>query len=32
MRKFRARLAELGHGPNADQNYRNAGYVTALPG
>jgi choline-sulfatase len=26
MREFRARLAELGHGPDADPNYRNAGY------
>jgi choline-sulfatase len=26
MRTFRARLAELGHGPNADKNYHNAGY------
>ena len=24
---FRARLAELGHGPNADPNYVNAGYA-----
>jgi len=26
MRHFRARLAELGHGPNADPDYVNAGY------
>ncbi|MCC5846100.1 MAG: sulfatase-like hydrolase/transferase [Verrucomicrobia bacterium] len=26
VRAFRARLAELGHGPNADKNYINAGY------
>ena len=25
--KFRARLAELGHGPNADPAYTNAGYA-----
>jgi hypothetical protein len=27
MAKFRVRLAELGHGPDADPNYRNAGYI-----
>jgi choline-sulfatase len=26
MARFRARLAQLGHGPHADPNYRNAGY------
>ncbi len=26
MARLRARLAELGHGPNADPNYVNAGY------
>lgn len=26
MSRFRARLAELGHGPDADVNYKNAGY------
>ncbi len=26
FRRFRARLSELGHGPNADKNYTNAGY------
>jgi choline-sulfatase len=27
VESFRARLAELGHGPNADPNYVNAGYA-----
>ncbi len=27
LTRFRKRLAELGHGPNADANYKNAGYV-----
>ncbi|HAA77692.1 TPA: hypothetical protein DCE37_21495 [Candidatus Latescibacteria bacterium] len=27
--RFRVRLAELGHGPNADPNYVNAGYTSA---
>jgi choline-sulfatase len=26
MQEFRSRLAELGHGPDADPNYKNAGY------
>jgi choline-sulfatase len=26
IRRFRARLSELGHGPNGDKNYTNAGY------
>ena len=26
MSEFRSRLANLGHGPNADPNYKNAGY------
>ena len=26
MSKFRSRLAQLGHGPDADLNYKNAGY------
>jgi choline-sulfatase len=30
MDRFRARLAELGHGPDADPNYVNAGYTSAL--
>jgi choline-sulfatase len=30
MRRFRARLSELGHGPNADENYKNAGYQTSF--
>ena len=32
MTCFRTRLAELGHGPNADPNYRNAGYGPAAVG
>ena len=28
LKNFRARLAELGHGPNADPAYVNAGYTT----
>lgn len=31
MQRFRQRLAELGHGPNAIQNYQNAGY-NSTPG
>lgn len=30
MSNFRKRLAELGHGPNADPNYRNAGYKSSF--
>jgi choline-sulfatase len=29
--RFRERLARLGHGPNADPEYRNAGYAVAQP-
>lgn len=29
MRRFRTRRAELGHGPDADPGYRNAGYQSA---
>ncbi len=29
---FRQRLGELGHGPDADANYRNAGYAAASAG
>lgn len=29
MQTFRRRLAELGQGPDADPNYRNAGYRSA---
>lgn len=29
--RFRVRLAELGHGPNANPNYVNAGYSAPTP-
>ena len=32
MTHFRARLAELGYGPNADPDYVNAGYAPGVSG
>jgi choline-sulfatase len=31
MRRFRARLAALGYGPNADPGYAGAGYESGIP-
>ena len=31
MRRFRVRLAELGYGPDADRDYRTAGYECGIP-